>query len=114
MMQRIATAFEGGAAMPKESTVYELLKDQHHVGAENAITGRELSRILNVDRRTVTQWIRDERLSGKPICASAMGENAGYYLPATPGEFENYCHRMDGRIAEYLDVYKALMCSSPV
>ena len=63
-------------------------------GAENAQTGRELARILNIDIRDVVRHIEKERRDGAPICAGAMGSHKGYYLAADQEELIEYCGRL--------------------
>ena len=67
--------------------IYELLT----TGAENAKTGKELSRILNVHIRDIGLMVERERRDGQPICATSSGKNPGYYLAATQEEMQSYC-----------------------
>lgn len=66
--------------------VYEVLGE----GAENARTGKEICKILNLTQRELTQVVERERRAGMPICAST-GIKAGYYRAATQKEMERYC-----------------------
>lgn len=85
--------------------IYELLAE----GAENAKTGRELAAMLNCDIRNITETIERERRQGKPICANMRGENAGYYLAASPEELEAYCGKLHHRAAELYKTRRALL-----
>ncbi len=68
-------------------------------GQGNALTGREIRRILHLkDAREVTALVERERHSGVPICASCDGNRPGYYLPETPAELREYIKRLRGRI----------------
>lgn len=75
--------------------VFEILKK----GAENATTGKELCKILNLPIRELTRIIEKERRSGKPICA-ATGQHPGYYAAANKEELEKYCKRLFKRAGE--------------
>lgn len=77
-------------------------------GKENAKTGREISILLGLDIRKVTQQIERERREGRPICA-ATGDNPGYYLPADPEELEDYCNRIKHRAIELFKTRQALI-----
>lgn len=60
-------------------------------GRGNALTGREIKRILDLkDGRDVTSLVEKERRGGVPICATCDSRKPGYYLPETPGELEAY------------------------
>ena len=77
-------------------------------GAENAQTGRELSRILNIDIRDVVRHIEKERRDGAPICAGALGTQ-GYYLAADQEELQAYCGRLQKRAGELHKTRRALL-----
>lgn len=77
-------------------------------GKANAITGRELSRLLGCGIRKVTFEVERERREGRPICA-ASGENPGYYLPADDAELEEYCNQLKGRAIELFKTRQALI-----
>lgn len=76
--------------------IYELLT----TGAENAKTGKELSRILNVHIRDIGLMVERERRDGQPICATSSGKNPGYYLAATQEEMQSYCKSLFHRAGE--------------
>ena len=70
-------------------------------GKENALPGREIRRILGLkDQRDVTALVERERRGGIPICATCDSRNPGYYLPASPGELQDYTRSLQGRIRE--------------
>ena len=75
--------------------VWEMLSE----GAENAKTGAELCKLLNLHPRELTQMIEQERRSGVPIC-SHTGHNPGYYLAATQGEMQRFCDSLRHRAGE--------------
>ena len=58
-----------------------MISDLLPVGAENAITARELSDLLGWSVRQVTATVEAERRIGKPICSSNR-EPCGYYMTA--------------------------------
>ena len=76
--------------------IYELLT----TGAENAKTGKELCKILNLKPRDITLTVERERRGGKPICASSNGHNPGYYLATTQEEMQRYCRSLLHRAGE--------------
>ena len=65
-----------------------------HVGRERAILRSDLLQAIsllgfNVSERAMRAQISQLRKAGHLIC-SAPGENGGYYLPATPEEFDEF------------------------
>lgn len=67
-------------------------------GKENAISGADLVKILELkDVRQLTQIIELER-ANTPICASTDARKPGYFLPASPGELESYIQSFDRRL----------------
>lgn len=78
-------------------------------GQGNALTGREIRRILHLkDAREVTAQVERERHGGVPICASCDGKRPGYYLPETPAELREYIKRLRGRIRATTGTLEAL------
>lgn len=75
--------------------IHEILAE----GADNALTGREICRILGINPRDLTQAIERERRQGKPICAST-GSTPGYYLAANQQEMQAYCNSLLHRAGE--------------
>lgn len=70
-------------------------------GADRAITGRELCRILNIDRRRLQILIERERREGYPICANTCADhNPGYYLASDQSELDEYAKRLWKRAGE--------------
>lgn len=76
-------------------------------GEENAIDAKTLARLLEIDRRTVTQRIERERRRGMPICAAVDGVNRGYYLAADADELARYVRALDRRISEVKKTHAA-------
>ena len=81
----------GGAA----ALIFEILSE----GAENARTGKEICKLLNITARDLTAAIERERRAGKPICAST-GSNPGYFLAANQEEMQRYCKSLLHRAGE--------------
>lgn len=75
--------------------IYETLLE----GAENAQTGKELCKQLNLSARDLTIAIERERRQGRPICAST-GRHPGYFLAATREEMQAYCESLSRRAGE--------------
>lgn len=78
--------------------IYEILRE----GADNATTGKEICRILNLSIREMQTGIRRERKAGRAICANTGngGGKAGYYIPASKGEMQHYCNSLQHRAGE--------------
>jgi len=76
--------------------IYEILSE----GAENAQTGKEICKLLNVTARDLTSAIERERREGKPICASTDSKSPGYFLAADKEEMEHYCRSLNHRAGE--------------
>ena len=72
-------------------------------GATNPTTAKELCKVLNIDKRTLTAAIERERRQGNPICASCDTHNPGYYLAENKNEMQMYCKSLHRRAAE---IYK--------
>lgn len=75
--------------------IYEILG----TGIENATTGKDLCRILDLSSRELTEIIAKERRDGKPICAS-NSTIPGYYIPANKTQMKVYCDRLMRRAFE--------------
>ena len=75
--------------------IFEILT----TGAENAKTGKDICRLLNITARDLTAAIERERRAGKPICAST-GSNPGYFLAANQREMQHYCNSLMHRAGE--------------
>ncbi len=89
-------------------------------GADRAITGRELCKILAIDSRRLRLEIERERRQGIPICANTCAEsNPGYYLAANQAELDEYARKLWKRAGEIhktrrmmLEAYPALRATS--
>lgn len=75
--------------------IFEVLAE----GAENARTGKEICKLLNITARDLTAAIERERRQGQPICAST-GSNPGYFLAANQDEMQHYCRSLLHRAGE--------------
>jgi hypothetical protein len=72
---------------------------QQHQGRQNAITGRELARLLNQsDDRKVRLLIRELITEGVPV-ASVTEAPAGYFIARTFKEAEDYRQQVKSRTA---------------
>lgn len=76
--------------------IFELLD----TGEQNARSARELAKVLNTDRRSISILVERERRAGKPICATSDSKTPGYYIPATREDMERYCSRLHHRAGE--------------
>ncbi len=77
-------------------------------GAENARTGREICRELNITHRELTAMIERERRAGQPICA-ATGGKPGYFLAANQEEMQRYCRALWRRAGEIFKTRRACL-----
>ena len=91
-----------GAGTPsqKAPSVFNLL----HVGAENALTLRELVQLTGEDERSLRRRIQAERKAGKLILSDCLH---GYFLPASEQEARRFIRSMSGRAAEIAAVSRA-------
>lgn len=87
------------------------ISDYLETGAENARTGKELCKELNITARDLTAAIERERRAGKPICASTDAKNPGYYLAADKGEMQRFCNSLFHRAGEIHKTRKACLAS---
>lgn len=84
----------------KTLQIFELL----HVGAENALTLRELVQLAGEDERSLRRRIQAERKAGKLILSDCLH---GYFLPASEQEARRFICSMSGRAAEIAAVSRA-------
>lgn len=56
-------------------------------GKENAIKGRKLATMLNVDERTVRNMVMQARNNGAVILNNGNNDN-GYFIPVLPDDLE--------------------------
>lgn len=64
-----------------------------HIGEENAVTGKELCKLLGLTYRELTFQIRELRIKGEVICSSGVG----YWLPSNVDEVRHFCRHMTSR-----------------
>lgn len=84
----------------KTLQIFELL----HVGAENALTLRELVQLTGEDERSIRRRIQAERKAGKLILSDCLH---GYFLPASEQEARRFIRSMSGRAAEIAAVSRS-------
>lgn len=86
--------------------IHELL----NTGAENAINGRDICTLLDIDRRDLQAAVNRERRAGQPICANTGGGNkAGYFLAKDKREMQAYCNSLQHRAGEIHRTRKACL-----
>ena len=92
---------------------FDFLKvsDYLNTGAENAKSGRQLCKALNISQRELTLAIEKERREGEPICASTDAKNPGYYLAADKGEMQRFCKSLFHRAGEIHKTRKACLAT---
>lgn len=86
-----------------------MISDILGTGANNALTGKAICSLLNMNPRDLTAAIETERREGKPICASTDPTNPGYFLAATQDEMKRYCDSLNHRAGEIHKTRKACM-----
>lgn len=94
------SAFDSITDGGKTLQIFELL----HVGAENALTLRELVQLTGEDERSLRRRIQAERKAGKLILSDCLH---GYFLPASEQEARRFIRSMSGRAAEIAAVSRA-------
>lgn len=94
------SAFDSIMDSRKTLQIFELL----HVGAENALTLRELVQLIGEDERSLRRRIQAERKAGKLILSDCLH---GYFLPASEQEARRFIRSMSGRAAEIAAVSRA-------
>ena len=67
-------------------------------GQENAVSMADLAAAIGTDERTVRKIIEKARLEGAVI----IGDNSGYYKPASRQELEPYVHRIEKKARKIL------------
>lgn len=86
----------------KKTSIYDLLP----VGAENAVSRRELSALTGIEDRQLRRQIAQERRAGVLILSSTES-NGGYYRAASREELQRYVRSMQSRCKEILAVIRA-------
>ena len=84
--------------------IHELLS----TGKENALSGKELAQLLDMELRSITENIEKERRQGQPICASYGGEKPGYYLAANKEQLQEFCKALKHREKELSKTRQAM------
>ena len=95
---------------PTEERVWNCLRKAK--GTENAVTSRELSSWLGLDRRTVRAAIHSLREKGMPIASSSNGVQ-GYFIPENEEEADICRRHLLSRVSEIMKVVRALDHSFP-
>lgn len=85
----------------KKTSIYDLLP----VGAENAVSRRELSALTGIEDRQLRRQIAQERRAGVLILSSTES-NGGYYRAASREELQRYVRSMQSWSKEILTVIR--------
>lgn len=94
------SAFDSITGGGKTLQIFELL----HVGAENALTLRELVQLAGEDERSIRRRIQAERKAGKLILSDNQN---GYFLPENPADVQRFARSMSRRAAEIAGIARA-------
>ena len=87
----------------KARTIYDLLP----VGAEYAISRRQLSAITGIPDRRLRRQIAEERRSGLLILSSTAEVGGGYFRAANVAELRRWVAMMQSHISAVLAVTRA-------
>lgn len=87
----------------KARTIYDLLP----VGAEYAISRRQLSQITGLPDRRLRRQIAEERRAGLFILSSTAEVGGGYFRPADTQELRRWVAMMQSHIVAILAVIRA-------
>ena len=79
-----------------------ILTDYLSVGEQNAITAKDLARLLGWNERDVTITVNALRKQGELICSNSQ---SGFWLPADDKDIKSFVRQMNGRIK---DMQKAM------
>ena len=79
-----------------------ILTDYLSVGEQNAITAKDLARLLGWNERDVTITVNALRKQGELICSSTQ---SGFWLPADDEDIKGFVRQMRSRI---VDMEKAM------
>ena len=79
-----------------------ILTDYLSVGEQNAITAKDLARLLGWNERDVTITVNALRKQGELICSNTQ---SGFWLPADDEDIKSFVRQMNGRIK---DMQKAM------
>ncbi len=85
----------------QKTSIYDLLP----IGAENAVSRRELSALTGIEDRQLRRQIAEERRAGVLILSSSES-NGGYYRAASREELQRYVRSMQSRSREILTVIR--------
>lgn len=88
-------------AKAEKASIYDLLP----IGAENAVSRRELSALTGIEDRQLRRQIAKERRAGVLILSSSES-NGGYYRAASREELQRYVRSMQSRSKEILTVIR--------
>ena len=73
------------------------LTDFLSVGVDDAITTKQLARLLGLNERDITSMIHALRKKGVLICSDTIH---GFWLPADDDDIKHFVCQMNGRITE--------------
>ena len=79
-----------------------ILTDYLSVGEQNAITAKDLARLLGWNERDVTITVNALRKQGELICSNTQSV---FWLPADDEDIKSFVRQMNGRIK---DMQKAM------
>lgn len=78
------------------------LTDFLSVGEDNAITSKDLARLLGLHERDITICVNALRKQGEFICSSGNG----FWLPSDDKDIRGFVRQMESRIADMQRVIK--------
>lgn len=90
-------------ARPGKASIYDLLP----IGAENAVSRRELSALTGIEDRQLRRKIAAERMEGLLILSSTAEVGGGYFRAANVAELRRWVAMMQSHISAVLAVIRA-------
>lgn len=90
-------------AKTEKASIYDLLP----IGAENAVSRRQLSQITGLPDRRLRRRIAEERRAGLLILSSTSEVGGGYFRAADTQELRRWVAMMQSHIAAILAVIRA-------
>jgi hypothetical protein len=93
--------------------IWDIIKS--HIGEGNAINQHEVTDEyiyrsgFGISERVVRRLIRELRQDGKPILSSPHWPSAGYFVPATVEEVEDWQERMHSKAIALMAIIKPVI-----
>lgn len=110
MISQVSNTIPALEYSPLERDVQEPVCGFLLQGRENALTAREIARMMGCNHREVTRAVQRARLRGAAICSST-GNKPGYFLTEDPAELRVFRCSLEGRLRQITATVGALMAT---